>query len=147
MNHFFFLEYNLWSSTFPDFPICNWYFSSVLLQNYGHYEFWLLLYPHFLTKFMFYRRPSISVMDDFVKKINCRKKREGWTWAGALTVAVNFPHRPLYQPDLFLNLFLLKYSWFTHVVLISAVQQSDSVIHLYLLFHTLPWWFITGYWI
>ena len=32
---------------------------------------------------------------------------------------------------------LLKYSWFTMLCLISAVQQSDSVIYIYILFHIL----------
>ena len=57
---------------------------------------------------------------------------------------------------------LLKYSWFT-MLLISPVQQSDSVIHIYIFIHididiyieiyrytfsySFPFWFITGYWI
>ena len=31
----------------------------------------------------------------------------------------------------------LKYSWFTVLCLIFAVEQSDSVIHTYILFHIL----------
>ena len=30
-------------------------------------------------------------------------------------------------------------------VLISTVQQSDSVTHIHTLLHTFPLWFITGY--
>ena len=32
---------------------------------------------------------------------------------------------------------LLKYSWFTMLCLIAAVRPSDSVIHIYILFHIL----------
>lgn len=38
---------------------------------------------------------------------------------------------------------LLKYSWL--LMLISAIQQSNPDIHLYV--YSFPWWFITGYWI
>ena len=38
---------------------------------------------------------------------------------------------------------LLKYSWL--LMLISAIQQSNPDIHLYVC--SFPWWFITGYWI
>ena len=39
-----------------------------------------------------------------------------------------------------------------HVVLITAIQQSDSVIHIYIYIHSFlkysfPLWFILGYWI
>ena len=36
--------------------------------------------------------------------------------------------------ELFIYLFLLKYSWFT-VLLVSGIQQSDSYIYMYVLFH------------
>ena len=43
---------------------------------------------------------------------------------------------------------LLKYSWLTIFCLISAVQQSDSVMHICIIFsYSFPLWFITGYWI
>ena len=41
----------------------------------------------------------------------------------------------------------IEVSWFAMLCLISAVQQSDSVIHKYVFSHSFPLWFITGYWI
>ena len=46
----------------------------------------------------------------------------------------------------FLNLiYFIEVELIYNVVLISAVQQSDSVIHIYSLSDSFPLWFITGY--
>lgn len=42
-------------------------------------------------------------------------------------------------------IFLLEYSWFA--VLISAIQQSDSIIHKYTFLYSFPLCFISRYWI
>ena len=59
-----------------------------------------------------------------------------------LVLEADWPFGNWESPHLFLFLFLkvlLKYSWFTMVVIISAVQQSDSVIHvqIFILFQIL----------
>ena len=48
-----------------------------------------------------------------------------------------------------ITIFLLKYSWFTmfyNIVLITTIQQSDSVIHIfvYIFLKSFPLWFIIG---
>ena len=43
-------------------------------------------------------------------------------------------------------LILFKYSWYKMLCLVSAIQQSDSVIRIYILFHILFIWFITRNW-
>ena len=50
--------------------------------------------------------------------------------------------------NLFLIYFILEYSWLTmNVILISAVQQSDSVLHMYLIFFKFfPHVVIAEYW-
>ena len=57
------------------------------------------------------------------------------------------------QTDLFTQWFsflnFLGVQLIYNVVLISAIQQSDSVIHIYIFYfykYSFPLWFITGYW-
>ena len=47
-----------------------------------------------------------------------------------------------------INLIFTEVQLIYNVVLISAVQQSDSVIHIYIIFlkYSFPLWFIIGYW-
>ena len=63
---------------------------------------------------------------------------------------VELPPRPLSMPcfaESFVFLILLRCWWFT--MLISVVQQSDSVIHTHIfsLLYSFPLWFIKGHWI
>ena len=72
---------------------------------------------------------------------------------GSLAFTEGLRKQPLkaqYNPTIKLRveflLSFLKYSWFT-MLLISAVQQGDSVIYIYThsFLYPFPLWFITGY--
>lgn len=53
----------------------------------------------------------------------------------------------LLLPILFIDYFnVIEVQLIYSAVLISVVQQSDSVIHIYPFSYSFPWWVITGYW-
>ena len=51
------------------------------------------------------------------------------------------------SPFFFFYIYLIEVYLIYNVVLISAIQQSDSVIYIYSFSYSFLWQFITGYWI
>ena len=43
------------------------------------------------------------------------------------------------------SFFFIEVELTYNVVLVSDVQQSDSVLHIHIILHSFPLWFITGY--
>ena len=81
-----------------------------------------VLTGHFIALSSCSRFPLNPQMD-WVKLQTYSRLHQFFMFFFFLLVSVNQGH---------FNLFLLKYSWFTYNVVISAVQQSDSVIHTYI---------------
>ena len=79
------------------------------------------------------------------KESTCQCRRHGFDpWVGNIPWWRKWQSPPLFflyqimkrHEEIFFKIIFLKYTWFTMLCLISAVQRNDSVIHTYIFFFT-----------